>query len=260
MNEDDPDRRSQFCETMKNMLQMNHLLLNNVLFTDEASFYLNGTVNRQNCRYWTTTNQHWFIEHKTQYQQKVNVWAGIIHNRIIGPYYLDGILTGPRYLLFLQTEVIPRLTELFSNAENTNIPADTLWFQQDEAPPHFAQPVREYLNYVFANRWIGRRGEVEWPARSPDLSPLDFFLLGHVKNEVYKEKPNDVEHLKDKITTVIRSITPEVIHSAIQEFEARLVYCQEVNGEGALRTVIEIQMIFVTSCFSTFYNVFIIIF
>ena len=56
-----------------------------------------------------------------------------------------------------------------------------LRFQHDGAPAHFALDVREYLNNVFPSRWIGRGGPVQWPPRSPDLTPMDFFILGEMK-------------------------------------------------------------------------------
>ncbi|CAD0200597.1 unnamed protein product [Chrysodeixis includens] len=34
-------------------------------------------------------------------------------------------------------------------------------------------------------QWIGRFGPVRWPPRSPDLTPMDFFLWGFVKGEVH---------------------------------------------------------------------------
>ncbi|EZA53536.1 hypothetical protein X777_07004, partial [Ooceraea biroi] len=49
---------------------------------------------------------------------------------------------------------------------------------------------RNILNEPFPDRWIGRGGRISWPARSPDLTPLDFFLWGHLKNEVYRDIPN----------------------------------------------------------------------
>lgn len=33
-----------------------------------------------------------------------------------------------------------------------------------------------YLDLTFPNRWIGRLGPSPWPPRSPDLTPLHFFL------------------------------------------------------------------------------------
>ncbi|GFV86099.1 uncharacterized protein TNCV_670961 [Trichonephila clavipes] len=38
---------------------------------------------------------------------------------------------------------------------------------------------------IKARQWNGRGGPVNWLARSPDLSCLDFFLWGHMKNIVY---------------------------------------------------------------------------
>jgi hypothetical protein len=54
-------------------------------------------------------------------------------------------------------------------------------FFRNGAPPHYVLGVRTYLDEQFPGRWIGRRGPTEWPARSPDLSPLDFYLWGHLK-------------------------------------------------------------------------------
>ncbi|KAJ8961650.1 hypothetical protein NQ318_021247 [Aromia moschata] len=101
LNEDDPDRRLQFCETMMNLCQTNPNLYKQILFSDEATFCLNGQVNRQNCRFWSRTNPHWIIEAHTQHPQKLNVWAGIVVNRIIGPFFFEETLTGERYLEFL---------------------------------------------------------------------------------------------------------------------------------------------------------------
>ena len=53
---------------------------------------------------------------------------------------------------------------------------DELFFQQDGAPPHFVLSVRDYLNEVFPQRWFGKRGSIEWPPCSPDLTPMDFFF------------------------------------------------------------------------------------
>jgi hypothetical protein len=41
---------------------------------------------------------------------------------------------------------------------------------------HFGRVVRDHLNERFHERWIGRGGPVSWPPRSPDLTPLEFYL------------------------------------------------------------------------------------
>jgi Transposase. len=175
LNEDDSDRRLEFCETLMNFCNNDHLFKRKIIFSDESTFCLNGVVNRQNCRYWSTTNPNWATEAHTQYPQSVNVWAGIVNDRIIGPYFIDGNLTGERYLAFLRNQLLPYLCILFPNANNLGIPEESMWFQQVGAPSHYSRDVRQYLNQVFPARWIGRRGRIEWPARSPDITPMDFF-------------------------------------------------------------------------------------
>ncbi|KAJ8960050.1 hypothetical protein NQ318_009489 [Aromia moschata] len=81
--EDDFDRRTEFCEYMMDHNNQNNGFIANILFSDEATFFLNGHVNRQNTRYWSQENPHWMQEYHTQHPQKVNVWAGIVRNRII---------------------------------------------------------------------------------------------------------------------------------------------------------------------------------
>lgn len=73
-------------------------------------------------------------------------------------------------------------------------------------------PVREYLNTLFLIKWIGRRGALEWLARSPDLSPIDFYSLKH------------------RITAEMLSITPQMFENARNDFCDRLGNCQEVEG------------------------------
>jgi hypothetical protein len=67
-------------------------------------------------------------------------------------------------------------------------------FMQDGAPPHFSCFVTDVLNERFPDAWIGRGGPIPWPPRSPDLSTLDFFLWGYIKNIVYAEKIRNIQH------------------------------------------------------------------
>lgn len=222
--EEDFDRRVEFCEILMEKNNSDPMFLKKVLFSDEATFLLNGHVNRQTFRYWATENPHWMQEYRTQYPEKVNVWAGIIDSRIIGPYFFEETLTGPRYLEFLQNFLLPELNRLFPNRND-------LWLQQDGAPPHYAVLVRNYLDNVFPNRWIGRRGAIEWPPRSPDLTPLDFFLWGYLKSNVYINRPQAINELKERIRIEIAKITPEVIAKVREEFAARLSHCILADGK-----------------------------
>jgi hypothetical protein len=48
----------------------------------------------------------------------------------------------------------------------------------------FQQDVREYFDMHFRGRWIGRDGQIPWLPPRPDITPLDFFLRGYVKDIV----------------------------------------------------------------------------
>jgi transposase len=189
LNEDDPDRRLEFCEWFLNSVEEDPNLPDQILWTDEAIFQTNGRVNRHNCVYWSDTNPHIIIEQELNVP-KVIVWAGIWSNGVVGPFFFEGNVTSEKYLQMLTTNVIPQLQQhpMFQ----------TMIWQQDDAPPHYGRNVREYLDEIFSE-WIGRRGTTEWPPRSPDLTPCDFSLWGILKDRVYAQKPRDIDHLKSLI-------------------------------------------------------------
>ena len=63
LNEDDPDRRLQFCEIFLQYSIENPDIFNKIIWSDKAQFRLNGRVNRHNCVYWSDTNPHEIITH-----------------------------------------------------------------------------------------------------------------------------------------------------------------------------------------------------
>ncbi|GBO36066.1 hypothetical protein AVEN_187629-1 [Araneus ventricosus] len=69
-----------------------------------------------------------------------------------------------------------------------------------------------------------------WPPRSPDITPLDFYLWGYVKQHVYSERINDINHLEQRITDVIHSVTADVLTRVWQELDYRLDVCRATNG------------------------------
>lgn len=107
-----------------------------------------------------------------------------------------------------------------------------MWFQHDGAPPHFSVDVRNHLNATFHGRWIGRGSRTPWPARSPDLNSLDFFVWGYLKSLVY-ETPVDTDmELIARIVAacnVIRNM-PGVFQQVRQNLIRRCQACNEIGG------------------------------
>lgn len=166
----DPERRLNFIAEMSIKVDEDPFFLNKILWSDESRFHNNGIVNRHNCHYWSAENPRWVRETHFQTIWGINVWCGLFNGRLIGPYFYDGTLTGNRYLDFLQN-ILPDLLEDIPLNERA-----TMWWQQDGAPAHFDRRVRSHLDMYFQERWIGRNGTIPWPARSPDITPLDFFF------------------------------------------------------------------------------------
>ncbi|CAF4946631.1 unnamed protein product [Pieris macdunnoughi] len=149
MKPDDPDKRVEFCRTMKNRFRS----FNNIWFSDESNFHINGHVYKQNCRY----------------------WASCIRS-----------------------------------------PCN----RQKNAKPEGLQP--QHIN---------------WPTRSPDLTPADFFLWGYQKSKVYNPLPPNLNVLKQRITEEINSIPRAMLQRVIEKFSSRLNKCEQMNG-AHLQTVV----------------------
>jgi hypothetical protein len=78
---------------------------------------------------------------------------------------METTITGIVYLYMLQQFLIPQLDD------------GRIRFQQDDAPPHYLEEVREYLNTRFPGRWIGH-------LIPRILNPWIFFLWRFVKDSV----------------------------------------------------------------------------
>ncbi|GFW41562.1 putative DD41D transposase [Trichonephila clavipes] len=135
-----------------------------ILFSDEAHVWLNGYVNKQNCRIWSEANP--------------------------------------------QVAVV----------------------QQDGATCHTARATIDLLKDTFGDRLISRFGPVNWPPRSCDLTPLDYFLLGYVKSLVYADNPQTLDHLEGNIRRVIADIRPQMLEKVIENWMSRLDYIRASRG------------------------------
>jgi len=222
--EQDNIKRVEFCMHMQELL-VDPENLNNILFTDEATFDNLGVVNKHNMHYYATENPHWVRHINFQNQWKLNVWGGIINNHIIGPHFFDGSLNGPTYLNFLQEE-LPLLLE-----DVDLLTRQQMFFQHDGAPAHYHNIVRTFLNGWRGQNWIGRGGPINWPPRSPDLTPLDFFLWGYVKQKVYQLMPTTAEDMKERIRTAFRSITVDTLERVRSTWIYRMEMCIQVEGK-----------------------------
>ncbi|GFW86845.1 transposable element Tc3 transposase [Trichonephila clavipes] len=171
-----------------------------ILFSDEAHFWLNGYVNKQNCRIWSEANPQAYVE-TPLHPEKLTVWC---HNLTVN---------GDRYRAMITIFFIPELN---------NHDVQEMWFQQDGAICPTARATIDLLKDMFGDRLISRFGPVNWPPISCDLTPLDYFLWGYVKSLVHADKPPTLDHLEDNIRRVIADIRPQMLEKVIENWTSRL--------------------------------------
>jgi len=86
------------------------------------------------------------------------------------------------------------------------------------------------LDATFPNRRIGRECPTPWPPRSPDITPLDFFLWGYVKDKVFSTPAPDITNLKARITDAFATVTEDMLENTWRETDYRLVVLRATKG------------------------------
>ena len=225
LTDDDKRKRIDFCSSMLEMID-DETFISRLVFSDEATFHLSGTVNRHNVRIWGTEHPHETVEH-VRNSPKVNVFCAVSRNKIFGPFFFENdTVTGQSYLDMLQHWLFTLLQE----------DRPDFIFQQDGAPAHWHLNVRNFLNEKVPQRWIGRKGDNDlalcaWPPRSPDLTVCDFFLWGYVKDRVYVPPlPTSIHDLKQRIAAAIDLVDRDMLINVWEEFSYRIDVARASGG------------------------------
>lgn len=224
LSADDYIRRTEFCEFLITKLQEDENFLSKIIWTDESKFTREGIINRKNLHFWASQNPHLTREANFQQKFSYNVFVLMMGTEISYEIYEEN-LTSARYIDILRGTV----TNFCEN-----LPLNVLrncWYQMDGAPAHSSREVFIELTRMFDDRWLGNNGPWRWPPRSPDLTPADFYLWGHIKNLVYFGPVDTREDLLNRIITAFEGLQPEQIRKAcVCEVEARIMKCLNANG------------------------------
>ena len=110
-------------------------------------------------------------------------------------------------------------------------------FSRTEPRPIQQEFAWTFLRDRFSGRLISERGDLNWPARSPDLAPCDFFLWGYLKSLVYNDRPRTLEALKDNIRANILQIPVEMLERVHENFRQRLTQCLDCEGRHLADTL-----------------------
>lgn len=222
----DHRQRREFAEWALEQLEVDPHFGRKIIFSDEAHFWLSGFVNKQNCRIWSDENPQ-EIHQVPLHSEKVTVWCAFWSGGIIGPYFFENAnevaltVNSERYRVMIRDFLWPTVDGM--DLRNT-------WFQQDGATSHTARVTLTLLQERFPGSVISRGGDVNWPPRSCDLTPMDFFLWGFLKSQVYADQPRTVTALKANIRRVIAAIEPPLCEQVIENWITRIRLTRQSRG------------------------------
>jgi len=179
-----------------------------VLFSDEKIF----DTNDHGCRTeWCYQGQRASVRETARWAPKLHIWGMIgvgVKKLVVLP---EGAIDAKKYKLHcLQRVVVPTMEVLRAEGR-------TPVFMQDGARAHTANTNLTYLSSkgIFP---------LQWPARSPDLNPMENFWA-HVQREVSNRGPTDEEELRAFVQRVWNDILQSVVDAYVLSFQHRLKAC-----------------------------------
>ena len=150
------------------------------------------------------------------------VWAAFCARGVIGPIFVEpGAKINTEY--YIQKILKPCIEEI-----KRLYPDGDVIFQQDSAPSHASKKTIEFLTSI----GIEFISLDEWPPRSPDAAPCDFFLWGYLKNKVYSRKVTTTIGLKRVITAELSSIPQAMLNRALEAWPKRLKMIYDAKGNN----------------------------
>ena len=96
--------------------------------------------------------------------------------------------------------------------------------------PYWRTEVLDWLREKFGDRVISYKMTHPWPAKSSDLSPLDYWFWSVCMAAVRKGLPATLDELKLIVEVYANSLTPEMINKSVNHIFVRAKACLEQNG------------------------------
>jgi hypothetical protein len=219
VNEDKPDWRVQFCEWFQHMVHEDEEFLSKIVWSDEATFKLNGTVtlcsilgsrksthsHGQGGQFTRTYRLVWFVI------QGFN-WTVLFWRNSYWPC------------------VPQHVWDIHFTCHSTRLWEWAILLSARCHTPHYHRDVRSYVNETLPGQWIWWRGSVEYPPCSPDLTRLNLCLWGSLKDVVYLRKQLTLETLQEEIETSCASIPVDTLATGAHALVCWIQKCLQANG------------------------------
>ncbi len=162
-----------------------------VLFSDESKFCI--SFGNQGPRVWRKggeAHRPSCLKSSVKFPQSVMIW-GAMSSAGVGPLcFLKTNVTAPIYQKILEHFMLPSADQ--------------------PSPAHTAKSTKSWLN----DHGVG---VLDWPANSPDLSPIEN-LWGIVKRKMRNKRPKNADELKATVKETWASIPPQQCHKLITKW------------------------------------------
>lgn len=196
-----------------------------IIFSDEKLFITETKLNAQNDRIYGLAiedipEQLWTVS-SFQNKNAVMVWGAIGYEGKIPLKFVEkGVKINKEYYRheILESGLKPNVPSIYPDGQWT--------FQQDSAPAHKAKVVQEWLRCNCPD-FIDIE---QWPASSPDLNPLDYFVWGTLEAKVNATYHRSIDSLKKKLIEEWHKLPMKQIRAAIDCWRRRLERVVEHSG------------------------------
>ena len=151
------------------------------------------------------------------------------NGRIYGPVFFDGNVMARAIYRWSTMKWWQGFNSMFNFSRMERFQD---WWSQDGAPAHQTRLVRDRLEQLCPRRVIGIGHQVEWPPRSSDLTPCDYFLWGYLKARVYRTPPVYVQDLERRIRAELTALRRNhaMIRRAVRHMMIRAQRCLDADG------------------------------
>lgn len=166
---DDTDNWVQFCEWFKSQ----RIHADNIMFSDEVFFHLNGCINWHNTMCQVQDNQHDAVDAHQQTNPRITVWCEIHGNT------LRNSIPWSRSEHRMISPVVEWYEYVGTICEWTAPPSMSVLLSAGWSTSSFCWRGAKLDRWVLPGQWNGCRGPTAWPQRSPDI-PLDSSFWGHL--------------------------------------------------------------------------------
>uniref|UniRef100_A0AAR2K5U3 Tc1-like transposase DDE domain-containing protein n=1 Tax=Pygocentrus nattereri TaxID=42514 RepID=A0AAR2K5U3_PYGNA len=147
------------------------------------------------------------FQRKVQKPASLMVWGCVSAHGMSNMHICEGTINAKRYIQVLEQHMLPSKQRLFQGRP--------CLFQQDNAKPHSARVTTAWLHSK-------RVRVLDWPACSPDLSPIENVWCV-MKHKIRQLRPRTVEQLKLYIKQEWERIPPTKLQQLVSLVPKRLL-------------------------------------